>query len=81
MRALRLHHRRTGGLHRLPQLLLIAWIRDGLYIEHDHDAIDEYSWFELKPSGKQKFYERLSSVFPREDFGNIVRFKLKLAAS
>ena len=32
--------------------LLIAWIRDGLYIEHDHDAIDEYSWFELKPSGK-----------------------------
>ena len=35
----------------------------------------------LKPNGKQKFYERLSSVFPREDFGNIVRFKLKLTAS
>ena len=35
----------------------------------------------LKPSGKQKFYERLSSVFPREDFGTMVRFKLKLAAS
>lgn len=35
----------------------------------------------LKPNGKQKFYERLSSVFSREDFGNIVRFKLKLTAS
>ena len=35
----------------------------------------------LKPSGKQKFYERLSSVFPREDFGNVTRFKLKLASS
>lgn len=35
----------------------------------------------LKPLGKQKFYERLSSVFPREDYGNIVRFRLKLAAS
>ena len=35
----------------------------------------------LKPSGKQKFYERLSSIFPREDFGTMVRFKLKLAAS
>ena len=35
----------------------------------------------LKPNGKQKFYERLSSVFPREDLGNIVRFKLKLTAS
>lgn len=32
----------------------------------------------LKPSGKQKFYERLSNIFPREDYGNIVRFKLKL---
>lgn len=32
--------------------LLIWWIRDHLYIEHDHDAIDEYGWFELKASGK-----------------------------
>jgi putative DNA primase/helicase len=35
----------------------------------------------LKHTGKQKFYERLSSVFPREDFGNIVCFRLKLTAS
>lgn len=32
----------------------------------------------LKPTGKQKFYERLSGIFVREDYGNIVRFKLKL---
>ncbi len=32
--------------------LLIAWIRDRLYIEHDHEAIDEYSWYELKKNGR-----------------------------
>ena len=32
--------------------LLIWWIRDHLYIERDRDAIDEYSWFELKSSGR-----------------------------
>ena len=32
--------------------LLIWWIRDHLYIERDRDAIDEYSWFELKSTGR-----------------------------
>ena len=35
----------------------------------------------LKASGKQKFYERLASVYPREDSGNVTRFKLKLIES
>lgn len=32
--------------------LLVAWIRDRLYIERDYDAIDEFSWFELKKNGR-----------------------------
>ena len=35
----------------------------------------------LKPVGKQKFYERLAVVFPREDYGNIARFKVKVQES
>lgn len=35
----------------------------------------------LKASGKQKFYERLSSVYQRDDYGNVTRFKLKLLES
>lgn len=31
---------------------LIAWVRDGLYIERDHDTVNEMSWFELKPNGR-----------------------------
>ena len=35
----------------------------------------------LKASGKQKFYERLSSIYQRDDYGNVTRFKLKLIES
>lgn len=44
-------HTNTDSKARLVTQL-IAWIRDRLYIEHDHDAIDEYSWYELKKDGK-----------------------------
>lgn len=30
---------------------LIAWVRDGRYIERDNEAVNELSWFELKPNG------------------------------
>ena len=30
---------------------LISWIRDRLFIEHDVEAIDEFSWFEFKSGG------------------------------
>ena len=42
-------NRRTKGslVHKL-----IALVRDGGYVEHDSDAIDEMSWFEMKPMGK-----------------------------
>lgn len=31
---------------------LIALVRDGGYVERDSDAVDEMSWFEMKPMGK-----------------------------
>ncbi len=30
---------------------LIAWVRDGRYVERDVEAINEMGWFELKPNG------------------------------
>lgn len=30
---------------------LMRYVRDGLYVEHDSDAIDEMSWFEMKNGG------------------------------
>ena len=29
----------------------MRYVRDGLYVEHDSDAIDEMSWFEMKNGG------------------------------
>ncbi len=31
---------------------LIALVRDGQYVEHDKDAVDEMSWFALLPQGR-----------------------------
>lgn len=31
---------------------LIAWVRDHRYVEHDHEAVNEMSWYELKPNGR-----------------------------
>lgn len=53
-------YRRPGGavgfhtnILSKPQLVsyMVAMVRDGLWVEHDVDAIDELSWFEEKPGG------------------------------